>query len=67
MSRDEWLARVLALREKRKLLGERIYSIANSVETVLDEIDSGKTTASDGLTDVRRYAVQIKAWLDEVQ
>lgn len=67
MSRDEWLTRVLALREKRKLLGERVYNLANSVEAICDEVDSGKVIPTDALTHIRRYAIQIKAWLDEIQ
>lgn len=66
---DNYVARVLALREKRekrKILGEKIYTLILRIELAVDQGESEKIPSKVALEEIKTYASQIRGWLEEI-
>jgi hypothetical protein len=66
MSRTEYLYRLVALREKRKLERQFVYNQTMSIERELDRIKKEHPTVAEALEEVENLAASIRAYQDEM-
>ena len=66
--KDEYVIRVQAMRDKRKILGQRIYDSAMKIETLLESLGQKSQEEQAPLLDEIRIAcVGIRVYLEEIQ